>query len=112
MSIISDVHSMSWWLYYLGNLLSDGCHKPGQCLKSPLLKTIFNTDENRCIEKCQETEDCEWSSLNLEYDVCSLFSGCTNLDTTECSKCFTNKKACKPTNITKITSTITKHEKI
>ena len=67
------------------------CHGAFKC-KGDFVDSFAIATLEGCIEKCGETEDCAWFTLEKSNDHCILYEECN--DQFDCETCATGEKKC------------------
>ena len=71
------------------------CFKKGLCKEGHLLEVTKTENVSLCMEMCQLDDQCQWVSFDMEFQFCTLFRDCPEIDIDETrSKCITSKVNC------------------
>ena len=80
------------------------CFKKGICIEGHLIDIVKHENVSSCMELCQADHQCQWASFDLEFNFCTLFRDCPQIDIDQTrSKCITSKVNCPlevPCNVT------------
>ena len=83
-NILTDIH-------YSGNSLT--CREAGMCNGQPL-SIVKDSDLNKCILRCHESNNGKWSTYNPDKNWCYIYTDCPEIDISMCKNCVTSQKEC------------------
>ncbi len=86
-------------IFGLGQGESSKCFQTGECIESIYLGTEPSSDEYACLELCESTENCDWSTYFQSTGLCKLFNNCPSLDADKCPDCLSGPIGCTPLNL-------------
>ena len=69
------------------------CRKAGMC-NGEILSIVSDSDLNKCILRCFESNIAKWSTYNPNNNWCYLYRDCPEIDTSICHNCVSNQKEC------------------
>ena len=78
-------------LHFSGNTWT--CREAGMC-NGETLSIVDDSDLNKCILRCHESNNGKWSTFNPNNNWCHIFKDCPEIDTSLCKNCVTNQKEC------------------
>ena len=69
------------------------CREAGMC-NGEILSIVRDSDLNKCILRCNGSNNAKWSTYNPDNNWCYLFRDCPEIDTSICQNCVSNQKEC------------------
>ena len=78
---------------YIGDFTQ--CFKKGLCKEGHLIEVTKAENVSTCMEICHDDDQCQWVSFDMEFQFCTLFRDCPEIDIDVTrSKCITSKVNC------------------
>ncbi len=72
------------------------CFQIGECTGSFLFDATYVLDEYQCLDLCESTEKCTWSTYYQNLGLCELLYNCPGLDADKCPDCLSSPVGCTP----------------
>jgi hypothetical protein len=70
------------------------CFQAGECIESYLFEAVSTFDEYECLELCESSEKCTWSTYFPKLHLCELLYNCSSLDVEKCPDCLSSPTDC------------------
>ncbi len=74
----------------------DECFQIGECTGSYLFDATYVLDEYHCLDLCESTEKCTWSTYYQNLGLCELLYNCPGLAAEKCPDCLSSPVGCTP----------------
>ena len=72
------------------------CFQAGECIESYLFEATPVFDKYECLELCESSEKCSWSTYFPKLHLCELLYNCSGLDVEKCPDCLSSPIGCNP----------------
>ncbi len=84
-------------LHCLAILEAQVCHVAGECETGVFLGSDARETYRDCMDSCQAHPNCFWISHFETTQQCKYYQDCLEIDTSECSDCYTGEVTCPDT---------------